>query len=236
VYKTNSKGLRDREYPLLKPAGKIRILAIGDSFTFGTGIAYGERYTDRLESAFDDLEVISMAVPGSGHDQQLMQFVHEGIAYHPDHVFVFVTSASLDPMRYFRPLLREGRVELPPSIGSSRAGSRAPKRASRRRPSGCRSGKSHALSLACKLFPEAQLRFRPVEDESGTNSIRLPAGSERAGAAVAGPFPGRARPAVFRRLVEIAAANGIALTFINLESTTSRLYLGGLDAGPASWI
>ena len=115
---------------------------IGDSFTFGTGIAYGDRFTDLLENAFDDVEVISMAVPGSGHDQQLMQFVHEGLAYRPDHVFVFVTSATLDPMRYFPPLVREGRVELPAfdRFAASATGPDASKRAWRRPPRPGRSG------------------------------------------------------------------------------------------------
>ena len=55
-YRTNSRGLRDREYPLEKPAGKTRILALGDSFTFGHGIAYGERFTDILESEEEHID------------------------------------------------------------------------------------------------------------------------------------------------------------------------------------
>ena len=235
VYKTNSKGLRDREYPAQKPAGKTRILAIGDSFTFGTGIAYGDRFTDVLESGFDDLEVITMAVPGSGHDQQLMQFVHEGIGYRPDHVFVFVTAATLDPMRYFLPLVREGRVELPafdrfapprrvPSLEERMAKAAAGWPIWRQ---------SHALSfLAFKLFRATlQLRFRPQEDRSWANDFRLPAGLGASGAlpSLADSQVARAE-AVFRKLVEIAVADRIVPTFINLEVNYEQGYLGRLDA------
>ncbi|MGH7339992.1 MAG: SGNH/GDSL hydrolase family protein, partial [Candidatus Rokuibacteriota bacterium] len=177
VYQTNSKGLRDQEYPAQKPAGRTRILAIGDSFTFGHGIAYGDRYTDLLESAFDDLEVITMAVPGSGHDQQLMQFVHEGLSYRPDHLFVFVTAATLDPMRYFPPLVREGKVELPafdrfvvlqfPTLDDRVAKAAASWPVWR---------KSHALSLlAFKVSRAAlQMRFRQQDEEYWGSLIKLP--------------------------------------------------------------
>ena len=235
VYKTNSKGLRDQEYPAVKPPGKTRILAIGDSFTFGTGIAYGDRFTDLLESAFEDVEVISMAVPGSGHDQQLMQFVHEGIAYRPDQVFVFVTAASLDPMRYFRPLVREGRVELPafdrfapprrvPTLEERMAKAAAAWPIWRR---------SHALSfLAFKLFRAAlQLRFRPQEARSGTDVVRLPAARGTSAALPSLPASQVERAeTVFRKLIEIAVSNGIAPTFINLDANYEQGYLGRLDA------
>ena len=36
---TNSKGLRDKEYPLAKPSNTFRIAVIGDSFTFGDGVS-----------------------------------------------------------------------------------------------------------------------------------------------------------------------------------------------------
>lgn len=236
VYKTNSKGLRDREYPASKPPGKTRILAIGDSFTFGTGVAYGERYTDRLESAFDDLEVITMAVPGSGHDQQLMQFVHEGIAYQPDHVFVFVTAASLDPMRYFRPLLREGRVELPDfdRFAPPRRVPTLEARMAKAAESWPIWRRSHALSLlAYGLFRGALvLRFRPPEDGSGIAAIRWPAQASATGELPSLPAAQVERAeAVLRKLAEIALANGIAPTFINLETHYEMEFLGRLAAG-----
>ena len=233
VYKTNSKGLRDQEYPAEKLPGKTRILAIGDSFTFGTGIAYGDRYTDLLESAFDDVEVITMAVPGSGHDQQLMQFAHEGIAYRPDHVFVFVTSATLDPMRYFRPLLREGRVELP-DFDRFAPPRRVPTPEERLAKAAARWPvwrKSHALSfLAYELYRAAiQLRFRLQDDRPSTNTVASTAEGGAALPSLAAPQVERAE-AVFRKLIEVALSNGIQPTFINLEANYDLGFLGSLDA------
>jgi hypothetical protein len=235
VYKTNSKGLRDREYPALKPAGKTRILAIGDSFTFGTGIAYGDRFTDLLESGSDDLEVITMAVPGSGHDQQLMQFVQEGIGVRPDHVFVFVTAATLDPMRYFRPLVRQGRVELP-AFDRSAPPRRVPsveERVAKAAADWPIWRRSHAASwLAFKLFRAAlHLRFRPEEERASAGGFRWPAGRDATGAlpSLADSQIARAET-VFRKLVEVAVANRIEPTFINLDVNYELGYLGRLDA------
>ena len=235
VYKTNSKGLRDQEYPAQKPPGKTRILAIGDSFTFGTGIDYGDRFTDRLESAFDDVEVITMAVPGSGHDQQLMQFVHEGLAYRPDQVFVFVTAATLDPMRYFPPLIREGRVKLPDfeRFSPPRRVRTLEERMARAAAKWPLWRQSHALSyLAYKLFRAAlQLRYRPQESGSGSDQVRLPAGSGAPSGLPSLPSIQVERAEmVFRKLVEVALSNGIEPTFINLEPDYAQDYLGSLDA------
>src|SRR5262245_36014013 len=44
----NSTGQRDREFPLAKPAGTYRVVVLGDSFTFGHGVAADETYVKRL--------------------------------------------------------------------------------------------------------------------------------------------------------------------------------------------
>lgn len=89
-YKINSKGLRDREYPYQKPPDKIRIVALGDSLTFGEGIPYGERFTDIAEQSFRNVELLTMGVPGYGLDQMVLMFAEEGVKYQPDVVMVVV--------------------------------------------------------------------------------------------------------------------------------------------------
>jgi hypothetical protein len=234
AYKTNSRGLRDAEYAVEKSPGRTRILALGDSFTFGHGIAYGERFTDILESGFDDVDVITMAVPGSGHDQQLMQFANEGLEYRPDHVFVFVTGASLHPWRYYTQLLREGRVQIP--VFDRYAGRRAPPtlseriaRAAERWPLWSR---SHALSYLAFRLQRAVLlvKFRRSQQETPQDPIPLPDGWNAAGNPTSMPPDQVARAeAVFRKLIEIAAENQIQVTFVNLDPNHEQAYLGRLD-------
>lgn len=65
-YSINSKGVRDREYTYERPAGFVRFLALGDSFTFGEGVPYGRRFTDIPEERIDGIEIINMGVPGFG--------------------------------------------------------------------------------------------------------------------------------------------------------------------------
>jgi lysophospholipase L1-like esterase len=232
TYETNSRGLRDREYAAEKPPGRTRILALGDSFTFGHGIAYGERFTDLLEGAFDDVEVITMAVPGSGHDQQLLQFVTEGLAYQPDQVFVFVTGASLHPWRYFTPLLLDGRVQLP-VFDRYLDRKTFPTRAQRMSKAAARWPRwraSHLLSyLSFRIERFTRLiEFRRSQDWRA--AIQLPAGWSASGQPTSLPADQVARAElVFRKLVEIAASHGTLVTFVNLDPNHEQDYLGRLD-------
>lgn len=45
----NSTGFREDEFPLTKPAGEFRVLAIGDSFTYGSGVLAQDAWPQVLE-------------------------------------------------------------------------------------------------------------------------------------------------------------------------------------------
>lgn len=47
----NRHGMRDREHPLERPAGTLRILALGDSWTFGVAVAQDQTWPKQLEAA-----------------------------------------------------------------------------------------------------------------------------------------------------------------------------------------
>ncbi len=47
--KVNSKGLREYEYDYEKPPNTYRILVLGDSITFGWGVAFEKTYSKILE-------------------------------------------------------------------------------------------------------------------------------------------------------------------------------------------
>jgi hypothetical protein len=65
--KINSLGFRDREWKIEKQAN-IRILAVGDSFTFGWGVNDGEAWPRLLENRLKergyDIEIANLGKPG----------------------------------------------------------------------------------------------------------------------------------------------------------------------------
>ena len=48
-YRTNALGFRDDEFPLQRPAGERRVIAIGDSFTFGIGVPLEATWSQVVE-------------------------------------------------------------------------------------------------------------------------------------------------------------------------------------------
>ncbi|UCD51454.1 MAG: SGNH/GDSL hydrolase family protein, partial [Phycisphaerales bacterium] len=62
----NRHGFREKEFAEPKPDGLYRIMVLGDSLTWGVGIATEERYTDLLQAqlASENVEVLNFAFPG----------------------------------------------------------------------------------------------------------------------------------------------------------------------------
>lgn len=94
-YIINSKGLRDKEYSYNKEPGKLRIIYLGDSITFGWGVDANSRFTEILERRFTNVEIINMGVPGYGIDQDLLFLNQEGVKYLPDLVLIYVIPDDL---------------------------------------------------------------------------------------------------------------------------------------------
>lgn len=85
VLNTNSKGFRGKnEYPYSKNQDKVRILVLGDSYTFGDEVSDNETYSYYLQEMIPNAEVINLGVHGYGHDQMLILLKDEGIKYEPD--------------------------------------------------------------------------------------------------------------------------------------------------------
>jgi hypothetical protein len=85
VLNTNSKGFRGRkEYSYRKDLDKVRILLLGDSFTFGDEVSDDETYSYHLQELVPHAEFINMGVHGYGHDQMLILLKEKGIQYNPD--------------------------------------------------------------------------------------------------------------------------------------------------------
>ncbi|SVD20911.1 uncharacterized protein METZ01_LOCUS373765, partial [marine metagenome] len=87
----SEQGLRDRTFGP-KETNVRRILALGDSFTFGFGVEGHEAYPKRLEGLLNearrDYEVINAGFPGYGTLQELRYLEEEGLALSPDVVLI----------------------------------------------------------------------------------------------------------------------------------------------------
>jgi len=97
--KTNSLGLRDKEYSVQKPENTFRVAVIGGSFTFGSGVeienTYHSRLEDRLNNESEDLryEFINFGVSGYTMRNKLATLKYKVLDYNPDLV-LFVLDGS----------------------------------------------------------------------------------------------------------------------------------------------
>jgi len=91
---TNAEGFRERRVPGAKPAGVMRIVVLGDSFTQGYGVEEDEAYPRVLERLLDArdpkrrYEVINLGVPGACTVDYVPNLRDVGLAYEPDLVLV----------------------------------------------------------------------------------------------------------------------------------------------------
>lgn len=82
---TNSTHMRGtREYPL-EPTGAPRVVAVGDSYTFGECAADDETFPAVMEERLG-AEVLNLGVMGYGQDQALLRMKRDGLPYRPDAV------------------------------------------------------------------------------------------------------------------------------------------------------
>lgn len=89
ILNTNAKGFRGQtDYSYNKDPRKVRILILGDSFTFGEKVSDNETYSYYLQQMIPEAEIINAGVHGYGHDQMLILLKEEGIKYNPDIVIL----------------------------------------------------------------------------------------------------------------------------------------------------
>lgn len=73
----NSLGLRDRDYPEVKAPGTQRVLFVGDSFTYGSGVGRDQAVFPELVEQQLGVDVLNGGIPGSypSHWYELLQRV-----------------------------------------------------------------------------------------------------------------------------------------------------------------
>ena len=87
----NSAGMRDIEYTQAKPAGKKRIVLLGDSFTSSMGVDLFETFSKIMEEKLlTKTQVLNFGVNGYGPTQELMLLQKSAISYQPDLVIMVV--------------------------------------------------------------------------------------------------------------------------------------------------
>ncbi len=86
--KQNALGFRGAEVPAEKAPGRLRVLMLGDSFTYGIGVADDQSFSARLEALDPRFEVLNAGVNGYGTAQELLLLRDQGLALRPDVVVV----------------------------------------------------------------------------------------------------------------------------------------------------
>ena len=94
---TNDFGLRGPALPVGHPPGLRRVLALGDSFTFGDAVEADEAWPARLETLLnqgrpvDRWQVVNAGIPGHGTGQQLLMYRMLEDRLRPDAVVLGLT-------------------------------------------------------------------------------------------------------------------------------------------------
>lgn len=90
--KTNALGFRDRERTIERKSSAWRLVALGDSFTWGAGARYDEAYLTLVERALADerpgAEVINLGIVGYQPEEYYALLKEHGLSYGPDLVLV----------------------------------------------------------------------------------------------------------------------------------------------------
>lgn len=101
-FRSNEWGMRDREYPLAKPAGAVRVAVLGSSITMGWNVPKERTFEDLLETRLnrgkgDTVEIWNFAVNGYSIVSLVEQLERKVLRFHLD--AVIVVSHPEDPGR-----------------------------------------------------------------------------------------------------------------------------------------
>lgn len=85
----NSKGLRGPEVDYAKPPGEVRVLVLGDSFTFAEQVNQNETFAQRLEDRLNaeggaSYRVLNAGSNGWATANELVFLAKEGVRFKPD--------------------------------------------------------------------------------------------------------------------------------------------------------
>jgi lysophospholipase L1-like esterase len=120
-YRTNALGFRDEPFPIEKPDGELRIMALGDSFTYGMGARLETTWAQVLEQRLrqersSPVEVINAGfAAGSHYPPGYLDWLRsDGMAFEPD---ILILGFCLNDMSIDIPMLSYARVDPQPWLG-----------------------------------------------------------------------------------------------------------------------
>jgi len=100
--KTNNDGFRDnKDYEINKSPDIVRIIFLGDSYTFGWGVNIEDSWPKVVERLLNEnsdnktYEVFNLGVPGYNTAQEVTLYKNKGLKYDPDMVLIHVFSNDL---------------------------------------------------------------------------------------------------------------------------------------------
>ena len=105
LYQKNSYGFRGPEFSIQPSTETFRIVALGDSFTFGQGVPEGQSYPSRLEALLNTecpipdrrVEVLNAGQSGTDTYEQLERLREKCLSLKPDLVCVQFYMNDLEP-------------------------------------------------------------------------------------------------------------------------------------------
>lgn len=115
--RTNSKGLRDESFNNTPPENTTRILVIGDSYTYGTGVNESDRYTEVLEKKLNensekDYQVINAGIFGAGAEDYYKFLKYRGLSYNPDILIIGVVGNDWMPLEEQKKITRKAGKQI----------------------------------------------------------------------------------------------------------------------------
>ncbi|MCR9247986.1 MAG: SGNH/GDSL hydrolase family protein [bacterium] len=119
----NSRGFRDEEFPVEKPAGEFRVLAFGDSFTWGSGVLAEDAWPHIVEGRLrqgGSAQVVNCGFAcgtynPTGYDAWLRS---DGLLLSPDMVIVGFCLNDMEPKSNAVPMLSYEPPKPEPSFSA----------------------------------------------------------------------------------------------------------------------
>jgi len=110
-FRTNSRGLRDKEYSLEKPANTFRVAVIGGSFTVPAGVEIDEAFHSILENRLNkenpdlNYEFINFGVSGYRINNKIATLENKALKYNPDLILFILDDSQFteDEEKEFKP-------------------------------------------------------------------------------------------------------------------------------------